>query len=194
VLIYYLAHYPDMNVTTLAATQTQALVDAFETGTFQDVLRQYAIANNASQLLNVTVANVTVLETNVVTPAPKPNETASLTNGQIAGIIIGSIIGVILLIVLVYFLIREKRSELRITSQTKYRSNNELDRTLGDLVVIDERSPSKQQAPQSGYIDDTVTIHVAHDIERNLDESSNNNGLPGQQSQELTDGYLQIRL
>jgi hypothetical protein len=193
-LTYYLANYPTVNVTTLTQQSQQTLIQAFQSGTFQTVLRQIALANNASQLLNATATNITVAAT-IVEPETAPSShSVSLTAGQVAGIVIGSIIGAILIFVLIFFLVREKRSDSRISQASRYASNNALDRNLGDLVVVDEQhSPTRLGAPRndtSGYIDDTVTIHVDHDIERQV---VGGGGL-GEQSTDLTDGYLQIRL
>jgi hypothetical protein len=193
-LKYFLVNYPTLNATTVAKQSQQTIIQAFQTGTFQTALRQVAFANNASQLLNATATTVTVAAT-IVEPETAPSShSVSLTAGQVAGIVIGSIIGAILIFVLIFFLVREKRSDSRISQASRYASNNALDRNLGDLVVVDEQhSPTRLGAPRndtSGYIDDTVTIHVDHDIERQV---VGGGGL-GEQSTDLTDGYLQIRL
>jgi hypothetical protein len=191
VLKYYLVNHPGVNATYIAEKSQQALINSFQTGAFQTALREAAIANNATQLFNVTATNLTTSATvTQPTTTTSSSHSVSLTTGQVAGIVIGSVIGAILLFVLVLFLVREKRSESRINQASRYAASSSLDRNLGDLVVVDEHhSPTRlgvARHDNSGYIYDTVTIHVDHDIERQV--------VGGGESTDLTDGFLQIRL
>jgi hypothetical protein len=193
-LKYYLENYPGLNATYLAQKSQDDITTSFVSGEFQASLREEATAANITQLFNATSTTVTT-EATIITPETAPSShSVSLTAGQVAGIVIGSIIGAILIFVLIFFLVREKRSDSRISQASRYASNNALDRNLGDLVVVDEQhSPTRLGAPRndtSGYIDDTVTIHVDHDIERQVVGG----GGGGEESTDLTDGYLQIRL
>jgi tetrahydromethanopterin S-methyltransferase subunit B len=118
---FNLIDFPEsFNASYVAEMKSKQIVRAVDTGVMNQIVHYYAIANSASQLLNATAANITVLST-TVTPAPSfsSSEASKLSAGQIAGLVVGIIIGAMLLIALVYWMIvvGRSRKDIRTVSQ-----------------------------------------------------------------------------
>ena len=147
-IIFNLINFPGQNASAVAATKTKMIKEVGTNGTFVQVLRQLAVANNATQLFNTTVEGVNVTHT-VVPPPPVETEstsstrTARLTNGQIAGLIVGCIVGSGCVLTALYYFVVTKRAH------TKF-----------DYAGSHYSSYAANEF-QGGYFDDTITINVA---------------------------------
>jgi hypothetical protein len=109
---FSLIDFPEsLNASYVAEMKSKQIIRVVETGVMNQIVRYYAIANNVSELLNATAANITVLST-TVTPAPSSSSSEStyLSIGQIVGLVVGVIVGAILLTGLVYWMIMVGRS------------------------------------------------------------------------------------
>jgi hypothetical protein len=109
---FNLIDFPEsFNASYVAEMKSKQIVRAVDTGIMNQIVRYYAIANNASQLLNATAANVTVLFT-TVTPAPSSSssESTSLSDGKIAGLVVGVTLGALLLIALFFWVVTARKS------------------------------------------------------------------------------------
>jgi hypothetical protein len=113
---FNLIDFPDsFNASYVAKMKSQQLVHSVESGVMKKIVHYYAVANNATQLLNTTATNVTVLST-AVTPAPisasdsDSSASSGLSGGQIAGLVVGVTGGAILLIALLYWMIIARKS------------------------------------------------------------------------------------
>jgi len=146
-IIFNLINFPGQNASAVAATKTKMIKEVGTNGTFVQVLRQLAVANNATQLFNTTVEGVNVTHT-VVPPTPTTSDddsstrTARLTDGQIAGLIVGCIVGSGCLLTILYFVIVAKRAR----TDYHYAGNHYNDYAEKEF--------------QGGYFDDTITINV----------------------------------
>ncbi len=145
-IIFNLINFPGQNASTVAATKTKMIKEVGTNGTFVQVLRQLAVANNATQLFNTTVEGVNVTHTVVPPPTTSDDDastrTARLTNGQIAGLIVGCIIGSGCLLTILYFVIVAKRA------RTDYH------------YVGNHYNDYAEKEFRGGYFDDTITINV----------------------------------
>jgi uncharacterized membrane protein len=92
---FNLIDFPGLNESYVAGTKSKVLVEAVKTHEFDRIISYYATVNNATQLLNVTTADIIV--TTTVVPVPVTSSTKkTLSAGQIAGMVIGIILGAIL--------------------------------------------------------------------------------------------------
>jgi hypothetical protein len=108
---YYLANYPGLNATALAAQQINIINDAFTSGDFQALLRSNAVLFNATQLLDAETDSVELTST-VVSPSSESSSSDrhEISDGAIAGIVIGSFIGAMVLFYGIYFVVTYERS------------------------------------------------------------------------------------
>jgi hypothetical protein len=137
---FNLVDFPDsFNGSYLAVMKSKQIIQAVESGVFQQTVRYYAVVNNASQLMNSSVPDVTILAV-TVTPAPSDSSSSSsndLTAGQTAGIVIGVTLGVIVLFGLIYMSVVESR---------KNKSNTNKSHLYSDALDVGQiRSPGDQQ-------------------------------------------------
>jgi hypothetical protein len=151
---YYLSNYPGKNATYLASHYTAVIHDAFTSGDFQQLLRDNALLLNVTELLSVLCNNVNL--TSSVTPSsvgpPSHTSTASLTDGQIAGIVIGVVFGTLILFAGAYFYVKDERSGSHVSAPRFSQFANE-------QVVLDNRSPDRQGGGQD-LIDESFTLHM----------------------------------
>lgn len=158
---FNLVDYPGQNTTQVANTQSSLIKQIATNGTFETVLRSLAVANNATQLFNVTVVGVNT--TAEVTPTPTTNDqsssstrTARLTDGQIAGLVIGCVLGSSCLLAVLYYSVIAKRKNTRFSTPGTFRPYEPRDRLSQEI--------------ESGYFEDTITITVGDDTIKNNGE------------------------
>ncbi len=158
---FNLVDYPGQNTTQVANTQSSLIKQIATNGTFETVLRSLAVANNATQLFNVTVVGVNT--TSEVTPTPTTNDqsssstrTARLTDGQIAGLVIGCVLGSSCLLAVLYYSVIAKRKNTRFSTPGTFRPYEPRDRLSQEI--------------ESGYFEDTITITVGDDAVKNNGE------------------------
>jgi hypothetical protein len=113
---FHLIDFRDsFNASYVAKMKSQQLVHSVESGAMKKIVHYYAVANNATQLLNTTATNVTVLSA-TVTPAPisasdtDSSASSGLSGGEIAGLVVGVTVGAILLIALLFWMIIARKS------------------------------------------------------------------------------------
>jgi hypothetical protein len=129
---FNLIDFPEsFNASYVAEMKSKQIVRAVNTGIMNQIVRYYAIANNASQLLNSTAANITVLST-AITPAPgaSSSESSNLSDGQIAGLVVGVTLGGLLLIVLFFWIVTASKSRKENSKVRHSPSDNEADGML----------------------------------------------------------------
>jgi hypothetical protein len=98
---FNLIDFPGLNESYVAGTKSKVLVEAVKTHEFDRIISFYAAVNNATQLLNVTTADIIVTTTVVPVPVTSSSE-ETLSDGQIAGLVIGIILGAILVAFIIY--------------------------------------------------------------------------------------------
>ncbi len=121
-IIFNLVDFPSDNATSLALRQTTVLEQTVLEGTFTSALRLLAVANNATQLLDAMVTNVTTQAT-IIPPSSSSSHhrrRAVLTDWQIVLIIFGTFFG---FFVLFYYLDRCNKARRAAGTGKKYQSS-----------------------------------------------------------------------
>jgi hypothetical protein len=108
---FNLIDFPGLNESYVAGTKSKVVMKAVKTHEFDRIISYYATANNASQLLNVTVPEVSISTSFVPVSSSSSEDSGSLSEGQIAGLVIGVIIGTMLLSAFVFLLLARVRSK-----------------------------------------------------------------------------------
>jgi hypothetical protein len=108
---FNLIDFPGLNESYVAGTKSKGIMQAVKTHEFDRIISYYATINNASQLLNVTVPEVSVSTSFVPVSSSSSEDGGSLSEGQIAGLVIGVIIATMLLCALVFLLLARVRSK-----------------------------------------------------------------------------------
>jgi len=147
-IIFNLVDFPSDNATSLASRQTTVLEQTVLEGTFTSALRLLAVANNATQLLDAMVTNVTTQATIIPPSSSSSHHRRRLTDWQIALIVIGSVLGFFIVWYVIFRYQRDSKKDGKPKSPTSfsikissYSSSVVVPTTSNHVLDVDQDQP-----------------------------------------------------
>jgi hypothetical protein len=136
-LSYNLINFPDYTVSSLSSTVETAIKTAVDTNVFGSTLQAIAVANEASDLLDVTTYSVNT-ETSVTgQPQSSNGSDNGLTTGVISAIVVCSVSGLLFLLALVYWFCFHSSSSNRFSVEQQQEKRRDVYAASDDFLMIE---------------------------------------------------------
>jgi hypothetical protein len=136
-LSYNLINFPSYTVSSLSSTVETAIKTAVDTNVFGSTLQSIAVANGASDLLDVTTYSVNT-ETSVTgQPQSSNGSDNGLTTGVISAIVVCSVSGLLFLLALVYWFCFHSSSSNRFSVQQHQEKRRDVYAASDDFLMIE---------------------------------------------------------
>ena len=109
-----MALHPGYNSSQLSSLKVAKIQQQIELGSFETTLRNLAVMNNATQLLNSTCNEVTEIGAVVVPPSSGSSSSSDgYSTGVVVGIVLGVVFGLLILSCVLYLRLRRRRRDIR---------------------------------------------------------------------------------
>jgi hypothetical protein len=136
-LSYNLINFPSYTVSSLSSTVETAIKMAVDTNVFGSTLQAIAVANGASDLLDVTTYSVNT-ETSVTgQPQSSNGSDNGLTTGVISAIVVCSVSGLLFLLALIYWFCFHSSSSNRFSVEQQQGKRRDVYAASDDFLMIE---------------------------------------------------------
>ena len=126
---YVMAYHVGYNSSELAAMKVSKIQQEIALGSFETTLRIFAMASNATQLLNSTSRAVSSIDVSIESTTSAHSETSSndgISTGALIGIILGVLGGSVLLCAILYYYLKIQDDAKKQIKQTSAESKIEI--------------------------------------------------------------------